>query len=303
MVWHAFMLNPRFMRSLCHKEILYRLPMPWEKIHEAIRNRDWTFTLKDADARCFRDETGLHADLLDEFSTWADTVGTPLTPFVGFSVPRKPIVGHEKALVQKYRDHFAWADKDLAAKLKDAVVRQSEFVDKMNNHLWIRSPALGGTLSRAIHRYGDFLHLLRLCPGRTIVPTLDIDLVWHTHQCSSPKQYAEAMEDMVGRFVNHDDTIAKDSLREGFDFSQSLWHVHLGTEYRVCGCWDCEALLSAVDDLQAKEEAGVATNMEDVTNLSLEVQKVVTYYRAVEVSVRAQRRLPVMRDEASVARF
>ena len=75
-------------------------------------------------------------------------------------------------------------------------MRQATFVDKMNNHLWIRSPALEGTLRRAIDRYSKFLILLKrkapplgadgsgttMVPGPIIVPTLDIDLVWHTHQ-------------------------------------------------------------------------------------------------------------------------
>lgn len=69
----------------------------------------------------------------------------------------------------------------------------------MNGQLWIRSPALSGTLRRATDRYAKFLHLLKrkapplgedgsgktIVLGAIIVPTLDIDLVWHTHQCSA----------------------------------------------------------------------------------------------------------------------
>lgn len=46
------------------------------------------------------------------------------------------------------------------------------------------------------------------------VPTLDIDLVWHTHQLS-PDSYDAFCEQNIGRRIEHDDTIAKSTLSDG----------------------------------------------------------------------------------------
>ena len=68
-------------------------------------------------------------------------------------------------------------DKSTAIGLRDAVIRQSKFVDKMHDYLWIRSSALDGTLRRAIDRYDKFLKLYKLYPTTMFVPALDIELV------------------------------------------------------------------------------------------------------------------------------
>ena len=73
-----------------------------------------------------------------------------------------------------------------AAKLADAVASQASFVGRVL--------ALGPRIitdewiDRAITRYGQFLDLARKDPGATLVPTLDIDLIWHVHMLS-PRDY------------------------------------------------------------------------------------------------------------------
>ena len=73
-----------------------------------------------------------------------------------------------------------------AAKLADAVASQASFVGRVL--------ALGpriitdAWIDRAITRYGQFLELARKDPGATLVPTLDIDLIWHVHMLS-PRDY------------------------------------------------------------------------------------------------------------------
>ena len=59
-----------------------------------------------------------------------------------------PTSGRRKLLIDtllsRYRDNSSKFGLDL----NSAVLRQGAFVDKMNNLLWIRSPAILGTLSR-----------------------------------------------------------------------------------------------------------------------------------------------------------
>ena len=55
-------------------------------------------------------------------------------------------------------------------------------------------------VERAVARYGQFLLLARDNPGQVVVPTLDIDLVWHAHMLS-PDDYADDCRAVVGRVL------------------------------------------------------------------------------------------------------
>ena len=169
----------------------------------------------------------------------------------------------------------------------DAVQRQETFVDKMHAQLWIRSPAVEGTLQRAIDRYVKFLKLFKLYPKTTLVPTLDIDLVWHTHQCS-PALYCSAVSDRAGRFINHDDKLGRPVLSDSMEKTSQLFRTRFGQEYSVCHCWDCEAALSALES--SKREDKVQADMSFVTRIVMEE---VAYHRAVELARRAGKPLPV----------
>ena len=196
---------------------------------------------------------------------------------------------------------FKSASSVLAKDLKAAVTRQSAFVDKMNSRLWIRSPALDYTLRKARGRYEKYLQLYKFHPGTMFVPTLDIDIVWHTHQCS-PASYFTSTQELAGRFLNHDDGIAKEILGNGFLDTKERWRVRFGEEYTVCGCWDCEALGAAMERIEgstvvaATTTAGSGINeqtvkMEDVIK---EVVRDVMYFRAVEFARRKKEPLPIL---------
>jgi hypothetical protein len=47
----------------------------------------------------------------------------------------------------------------------------------------------------------SFLDLMSTSPGSFLVPTLDIDLVWHTHQLMAHKYDTDCRE-LVGRFID-----------------------------------------------------------------------------------------------------
>ena len=51
------------------------------------------------------------------------------------------------------------------------------------------------------HFYYRFLDLMAVSTGSFFVPTLDIDLVWHTHQLMAP-QYTQDCKKFIGRFLD-----------------------------------------------------------------------------------------------------
>jgi hypothetical protein len=162
--------------------------------------------------------------------------------------------------------------------LVDAVQRQSLFVAKMDHQLWIRSPAIEGTLIRAITRYGQFLKLFKLYPRIMLVPTLDIDLVWHTHQCSHA-HYLAATKAITGRFIDHDDKIVSEKLETGMQKTMDLYRIRFAEEYDYCCCWDCEALRSIIYEQTPNAEG-------NASSVAQKVHEDLAYHRAVEIARR-----------------
>ena len=116
-----------------------------------------------------------------------------------------------------------------AAQLADAVASQASFVGRVL--------ALGPRIvtdewiDRAITRYGQFLDLARRDPGATLVPTLDIDLIWHVHMLS-PRDYRDDCEQMLGRLLTHDDQKSDKELAGAFEATSEMWAAaHGGTPY------------------------------------------------------------------------
>ncbi|GAA5894085.1 hypothetical protein JCM6882_007980 [Rhodosporidiobolus microsporus] len=118
-----------------------------------------------------------------------------------------------------------------------AILRQGTFIDKMHSLGWL-DPGRFSTddtlLKRCIARYHAFLDLLSSTPSMFCVPTLDIDLAWHTHQLSS--MYLKDMVKYVGRFVDHDDKVEENKLSTSFDVTARAWQARFGVPYSTCGC-------------------------------------------------------------------
>jgi hypothetical protein len=176
--------------------------------------------------------------------------------------------------------------------VSEAIERQHEFVKKMGMQLWIRSPAAGGTMRRCVERYNNFLKLFWLYPGQMFVPTLDIDLAWHTHQCSATV-YKNSMLKRAGRFINHDDKLGKGTLGNGWEYSQSIWKTRFAEDYLRCQCWDCEMLLDAVEEkLQEQSESLAAGKPMETLDMALldqmaeEIQQQVQRSRELEIANR-----------------
>ncbi|KAJ3140111.1 hypothetical protein HK100_010369 [Physocladia obscura] len=116
----------------------------------------------------------------------------------------------------------------LSLDLIAAVRRQREFTDKMVSGVvdWTERDALPS----ATVRYGNFLKLMKLEPSKFLVPTLDVDLCWHTHQLH-PEKYKNYGLNTTGRVINHDDAVGAKILTDSFDATAKLWKKHYGERY------------------------------------------------------------------------
>ncbi|KAI8807783.1 hypothetical protein BJ742DRAFT_810775 [Cladochytrium replicatum] len=128
-------------------------------------------------------------------------------------------------LAKAYRNiPFKYVSLDLIA----AVVRQRGFTAKMASGVvdWSSED----TFSRATVRYHKFLLLMSKHRKETLVPTLDLDLAWHTHQLF-PGRYQNYGLQNVGVIINHDDSVDETSLISGYDNTSTHWKTDFGEEY------------------------------------------------------------------------
>ncbi|KAK4447381.1 hypothetical protein QBC34DRAFT_467461 [Podospora aff. communis PSN243] len=138
--------------------------------------------------------------------------------------------------------------------LPAAVHRQHSFATKMTRHAWHRSPTPTALMHRSITRYANFFSLLKspnTAARAMAVPTLDVDLIWHTHQLS-PEAYRSfsKLDSAKGGFgfVNHDDDVDDGLLRSSFRETQDLYRAMFGAEYSICLCWACAPSLDGNAD-------------------------------------------------------
>ncbi|GLB34329.1 putative expressed protein [Lyophyllum shimeji] len=139
------------------------------------------------------------------------------------------------------RIHSAYEDgRPFSVDLIGAVVRQGSFVKKMRSLGWIEPTFFNAevgevALQHAVARYHAFLDLMAASPDAFYVPTLDIDLVWHTHQLAG-ERYNEDCMTYVGHYVDHDDKVVEHKLSAAFDITSRDWSTRFGLPYTHCGC-------------------------------------------------------------------
>ena len=140
-------------------------------------------------------------------------------------------------------ESFTEADHRLA----DAMASQEQF----NSRILALGPQVvdGGYIAQAVQRYFDFLELARQQPGRLLVPTLDIDLVWHVHQLS-PADYRDDCQELLGRPLSHDTSHGTQDLAAAFQQTQAAWE----------DTFDAPMLRPAAAPSRENKKSGRATN-------------------------------------------
>ncbi|RPB12066.1 hypothetical protein P167DRAFT_507068, partial [Morchella conica CCBAS932] len=214
--------------------------------------------------------TGVTLTHTDTFSTISDHLHA--------NIPAETPAAHTAALTLVL-SAFSATPRKFSLNLNGAVIRQFSFVAKMNDKLWIRSPGLvgrlpldslssmraklgatrscvlidsdAGFLKRAVVRYEGFFALFKMHPGQMLVPTLDVDLVWHSAMLT-PVGYRAWCRAMAGRFIDHDDKIGTGTLDTAFEFTGEAFAKAFGGLYGKCCCWFCEAAVS--EGLDPEEE-------------------------------------------------
>jgi hypothetical protein len=123
--------------------------------------------------------------------------------------------------------------RDFSIDLVAACLRQREYIHRVMHECQGIDTSI--ELSNAISRYRKFLHLMKKKDSMNrkqypFVPTLDIDLAWHTHQLF-PQAYRSWCAENVGRSINHDDTVGKERIDDGLRLTSLAWLEEFGEAY------------------------------------------------------------------------
>lgn len=187
-----------------------------------------------------------------------------------------------------------FSDKDwrMVDLLGTFTERRAAFAERMTNILWLRSPAVGGTLNRALVRYERLMSLLRKHPRRPpLVPTLDIDMVWFTQQCS-PTSYLACCTKLAGRAIDYDDDLEGEVRKRYLAETSRLYEMEFQDEYDTCLCWYCEAIKSQLESHGVMD----GVNFDEIVH---NIQDEVMYHKAVELARRKGNPLPARKVDQS----
>jgi hypothetical protein len=146
----------------------------------------------------------------------------------------------DRISVRKMMSRYWENSSPFALDLVGAVIRQGSFIEKMHNIDWIHSPALPSTMKRLLVKYRRFVSIMN-DKTHMAVPTLDVDLAWHTHQLSPPA-YMDYTIRETGQFIDHDDKVAETALNDAFAWTSKTYQKQYGEPYSECTCWYCEAI-------------------------------------------------------------
>lgn len=142
-----------------------------------------------------------------------------------------------RRMMSRYWDNSSMFGVDLVG----AVIRQGSFIEKMHAIDWIHSPALSATTDCLLVKYGRYFDILAKYKDRVAVPTLDVDLAWHTHQLA-PKSYYDYSVTKCGIFIDHDDKIDENKLSDAFEWTSKTYQKMFNEVYSECTCWYCESI-------------------------------------------------------------
>ncbi|GKT42907.1 uncharacterized protein ColSpa_03088 [Colletotrichum spaethianum] len=148
-----------------------------------------------------------------------------------------------KMMARYWENHSIFA-LDLVA----ATMRQGVFVGKMYSIDWLHSPNARGTMDRLVQKYHRFMLIMTENPLTMCVPTLDVDLAWHTHQLAPRAYYKFSTYNSAtngtkkAKFIDHNDKVDEDQLSTSFDWTGKIYLEKFGEVYSECTCWYCEAI-------------------------------------------------------------
>eukprot|EP01080_Neovahlkampfia_damariscottae_P002117 gene2117-1984_t len=99
-------------------------------------------------------------------------------------------------------------------------------------------------MASAIDRYKKFLQLRMENPKLVVVPTIDIDLIWHAHMLDHTEYVLDCMN-LFGNILNHDTKAEETRLKKNYQKTSDVWEKRFNEKYVTrkkdsnVGCGGC----------------------------------------------------------------
>ncbi|KAH9930341.1 uncharacterized protein B0H18DRAFT_1117024 [Fomitopsis serialis] len=198
-------------------------------LHTRTNPRDWSRAGEIKNRLAFHDSLRAVSKMLR--TEWKHSIKEKF----GYSISNLPQMLVLSRTMNAYTD-----DRPFSVDLVAAVLRQGTFIDAMDSLGWLTPGYFDDNqnavlLTHALARYHAFLDLLSSASSPFFVPTLDIDIVWHTHQLKGD-EYTKESKEFVGWYVDHDDRVEEIYLANGLDETCHAWQERFGMPYMHCGC-------------------------------------------------------------------
>lgn len=214
-VWHCHQLAPANYQRDC----------------EALTGRLVEHELSDIDGDVFNQKQ-LAAQLI-----WSEMYGTAEEPFFLLEEPFQSRQGQGQGSALPPRQFPAAASSfqsRCSYDLYAAMQRQLKFYYNVSLPHYTDA----AFLQSAVDRYKKYLILTKLYSSAHLVPTYDIDLIWHTHQLTT-QAYHNDLAAILGYLLNHDDTDTDRSegskLAQSYTSTKQLWLDTFGDDYHIPG--------------------------------------------------------------------
>ena len=130
------------------------------------------------------------------------------------------------------------------AALMDSALAHARFQRRVRRHG--RGVITQNYVRRAIERYFKFLELTVVHQDELLVPTLDIALIWHTHQLSH-RDYRKDCTEFLGRPPVHQTADTEAALASAYATTQDLWRKRFYTEMETDEAKRKAPILHSVD--------------------------------------------------------
>jgi hypothetical protein len=134
-------------------------------------------------------------------------------------------VNRVKLEASQFRERYQLTPwPDFSYDLVTAVELQEKFMEKI-----FKKPT--SKFQNSEEQYLKFMYLLKKTTS-TLVPSLEIDLFWHTHQLFGI-EYHRFCLDNIGRRINHDSALDVQGVINGLFETKRAWHNVYGEVYAV----------------------------------------------------------------------
>lgn len=134
-------------------------------------------------------------------------------------------------------------DIQIGENLVEFVLRQESFNNNMNNLNWLHSKTISSIISEATTRYSNFYPIITHPKlSQELKSTLDIDLVWYTHQLCAYGYFQDCLMSPNGCIVDQRDTISNLLIDNSETFTANLYKTLYGQDYFICYCNSCTSM-------------------------------------------------------------